>query len=58
MSEANLRSEQGGVSPILKLDTQGKTKTPPKSNFMGVIALAFCDPRSSRGPQRLPESAI
>ena len=25
---------------------------------MGVIALAFLDPRSSRGPQRLPESAI
>jgi hypothetical protein len=25
---------------------------------MGVIALAFFDPRSSRGPQRLPESAI
>ncbi len=25
---------------------------------MGVIALTFFDPRSSRGPQRLPESAI
>jgi hypothetical protein len=25
---------------------------------MGVIALAFFDPRSSRGPQSLPESAI
>jgi hypothetical protein len=25
---------------------------------MGVIALAFFDPRSSRGPQRLLESAI
>jgi hypothetical protein len=25
---------------------------------MGVIALAFFDPRSSRGPQRLLDSAI
>jgi hypothetical protein len=25
---------------------------------MGVIVFAFFDPRSSRGPQSLPESAI
>jgi hypothetical protein len=25
---------------------------------MGVIALEFFDPRSSKGPQSLPESAI
>ncbi len=37
------------VSPISKLGTQGVTETPLKIIF---------DPRSSRGPQRLPESAI
>jgi hypothetical protein len=35
-------------------------KTDPSQNqiLMGVIALEFFDPRSSRGPQRLLESAI
>jgi hypothetical protein len=36
---------------------QGIKETPLKI-LMGVIALTFFDPRSSRGPQRLLESAI
>ena len=45
--------------PILTLGTQGIKQTPPQNKILkGVIALAFFDPRSSRGPQSLPESAI
>jgi hypothetical protein len=41
---------------ISKLGSQGLKRPPSKS--MEVIAPAFFDLRSSRGPQRLLESAI
>ncbi len=42
-----------------KVRHSGYNRDPPQNQIlMGVIALAFFDPRSSRGPQSLPESAI
>ncbi len=51
-------AKKSGFS-ISKVGIQGIKETPPQNKIsMGVIVLAFFDPRSSRGPQRLPESAI
>jgi hypothetical protein len=42
-----------------KVRHSGYNRNPPENQIlMEVIALAFIDPRSSRGPQSLPESAI